>query len=148
MCADEVVGPGELSSVLKYDTKRHSQTNIVTVTRFALAPSSHPEHARSHVDTRLKANTTNYGLSTDVIAPVTGTDVGLGATAKRALDVADASVFVVPANADAFTVELANADLDVVFKFRSGGVSGTVLKTVTITYANTQVLAFTSGTIT
>lgn len=56
--------------------------------------------------------------------------------------------FSVPAGADAFTVELANGGLDVVYKFRSGGVSGTVLSTVTLTYATAQTLTLTQGAIT
>lgn len=56
--------------------------------------------------------------------------------------------FAPPAGADAFTVELANGDLDVVYKFRSGGVSGTVLATVTLRYATPQVLDLTQGTLT
>lgn len=67
---------------------------------------------------------------------------------KRGLDVAHIGAFQVPAAADAFTVELDNGDLDVVYKFRMGGVAGTILATVTLTYATTQTLDLTQGTIT
>lgn len=68
-------------------------------------------------------------------------------TVSRVAVVSEGS-FTVPAEADAFTVELANANMDVVYKFRSGGVSGTVLSTITLTYATAQTLDLVSGVLT
>lgn len=48
---------------------------------------------------------------------------------------------------DSFTVELANGGLNVVYKFFSGGPSGNLLSTVTLTYSTPQTLDLTAGEI-
>lgn len=57
------------------------------------------------------------------------------------------SFFRIPKEAIAFTVELANGGLDVVYKFRSVGIAGPVLTTVTLTYNSVQTLGIVSGVI-
>lgn len=66
----------------------------------------------------------------------------------NAIGVTQVGGFAVPSTADAFTVELDNGNLDVVYKFRTGGVSGTVISTVTLTYASAQTLTLVSGVLT
>lgn len=68
-----------------------------------------------------------------------------GSKAEYALRMTSVEAFQVPKDADAFTVELQNSDLDVVYKFRQGGVGGTVLATITLTYATPQTLTVTQG---
>lgn len=74
--------------------------------------------------------------------------LGVGNTGELPIPVVSTGGFNVPEAADAYTVELANGGLDVVYKFRSGGIAGTILATVTLTYNSVQVLSNTSGTIT
>jgi len=69
-----------------------------------------------------------------------------GSKAEYMLRTTPVGAFQVPRDSDAFTVELQNAGLDVVYKFRQGGVSGTVLATITLTYNTAQTLTLTQGT--
>lgn len=55
--------------------------------------------------------------------------------------------FLVPKNADAFTVTYPSA-VQEVYAFRTGGVSGTVIQTVTITYTDSTKMNLLSGVIT
>lgn len=57
--------------------------------------------------------------------------------------VLDGNPFAVPTDADAFTRECVGND--VLYKFRSGGLTGTVLKTVTIHYQSPQDPDMTGG---
>jgi hypothetical protein len=52
-----------------------------------------------------------------------------------AVNVIDRSPFMAPAEADSGTMEYPNSTT-VIVKYRSGGVSGTVLKTITLVYTN------------
>jgi hypothetical protein len=56
--------------------------------------------------------------------------------------------FSLPEEADAFTVELTNGGLTVVYKFRTGGVSGSVVATLSITHSAVQTLDITAGAMT
>lgn len=71
-----------------------------------------------------------------------------GSVTLSRVAVTSEGAFSVPSNADAFTVELANSDLDVVYKFRTGGVAGTVVSTITLTYNSAQTLDLVSGVLT
>ena len=55
------------------------------------------------------------------------------------------SAFQIPKDADAFTVELGGGGLNVIYKFRGGGVAGAVLATITLTYSSVQTLDLTQG---
>ena len=57
----------------------------------------------------------------------------------------EANPFSVPTDADAFTREVIGNS--VVYKFRQGGVSGSILKTVTIYYSSPQDPSLTGGEI-
>ncbi len=74
--------------------------------------------------------------------------LGVGNTGNLPVPVVTTGGFSLPYAYDAYTVELANGGLDVVYKFRDGGIAGTVLATVTLTYNTVQTLTNTSGTIT
>lgn len=57
----------------------------------------------------------------------------------------DGSPFSIPANSDAFTREcIGNTE---VYKFRSGGMSGSILKTITLYYSSPQDPDFVGGEI-
>lgn len=54
---------------------------------------------------------------------------------KTAVNVIDRSPFMSPSEADAGTMEYPNSTT-VVVKYRQGGATGTVLKTITLVYTN------------
>jgi len=56
------------------------------------------------------------------------------------------SVFSPPIETDAFTLDLTSATQEV-YKFRSGGIAGTVLKTVTLNYTDSTKDDLLNGTI-
>lgn len=58
-----------------------------------------------------------------------------------------AGSFQAPSEADAFTVTYPNATQEV-YAFRTGGVSGTIIQTVTITYTDSTKMNLLSGVIT
>ncbi len=64
--------------------------------------------------------------------------VDIGDTPKRdyALQTVLANKFAIPANADAYTREVVGNS--VIFKFRQGGIAGTILKTITLYYSSPQ----------
>jgi hypothetical protein len=72
----------------------------------------------------------------------------LDPTSKKdyALQTLDSTKFAVPAGADAFSREcIGNTE---VYKFRSGGIAGTVLKTITLYYQAPQDPSFVGGELT
>lgn len=64
--------------------------------------------------------------------------IDIGSTPKRdyALQTVLANKFALPANADAYTREVIGNS--VVYKFRQGGIAGTILKTITLFYQSPQ----------
>lgn len=64
--------------------------------------------------------------------------VNIGATPKTdyALQTVLANKFAVPALADAYTREVSGNS--VIYKFRQGGIAGTILKTITLYYQSPQ----------
>lgn len=58
-----------------------------------------------------------------------------------------AGAFVVPVEADAFTVTYPNSTQEV-YAFRTGGVSGTIIQTMTITYTDSTKMDIASGVLT
>lgn len=66
-----------------------------------------------------------------------------GSWAQRVGDLANQ--FSVPSEADAFTREVSGNN--VIYKFRQGGIAGTILKTVTLYYSSPQDATFTGGEV-
>lgn len=56
--------------------------------------------------------------------------------------------FEIDPTAKFFTVELANAGLRVIYKFRTGSIAGPVVSTITLNYATVQNLILTDGALT